>query len=117
MTKKHFLLAALPVVIMAGCASGPKEIEQGLTPPEYFQRAQQAVIERNDYDTALAYYQTVLDQFSNDKQNGVIARYEIAFIYYKQGEFDQAAAGFTEILEIYDDDDTASELPAWPPVL
>lgn len=115
--KRHLLiLALLPIVVIAGCKSGPAEIEKGLTPAEYFQRAQQAVIDRSNYDTALAYYRTVLEQFPNDRQNGVIARYEIAFIHYKQENYDKAREGFEEILSIYQEDKTG-ELPPWPPVL
>lgn len=115
--KRHMLfLLLLPLLGIAGCKSGPREIEAGLTPPEYFQRAQQAVIERSDYDTALAYYNAVLEQFPNDRQNGVIARYEIAFIHYKEGDYDTAREQFENILSIYEEDETG-ELPPWPPVL
>ena len=115
--KRHLLfLLLLPLIAVAGCKSGPSEIEQGLTPAEYFQRAQQAVIERSDYDTALVYYNTVLEKFPNDRQNGVIARYEIAFVHYKQEEYEAALEGFQEILSIYQEDNTA-QLPPWPPVL
>ncbi len=103
-------------MLFAGCKSGPKEIQTDLTPPEYFQRAQQAVIERSDYDTALAYYNIVLEQFSNDRQNGMIAKYEIAFIHYKKEDYELASEGFQEILEAYREENTA-ELPPWPPVL
>ena len=116
-TAAIFLSAVLPVCLITGCKSGPQEIEPGLTPPEYFQRAQQAVIERNDYETALAYYETVLEQFANDRHNGMIARYEIAFIHYKMENYDLAEAGFTEILDVYSTTEFIEDLPPWPPVL
>jgi outer membrane protein assembly factor BamD (BamD/ComL family) len=115
--KRHLVfLFLLPLAAVTGCKSGPREIETNLTPPEYFQRAQQAVIERSDYETALAYYNTVLEQFPNDRQNGVIARYEIAFIHYKQENYEKAREGFEEILSLYNNDQ-AADLPPWPPVL
>lgn len=116
MKKYALFLLIIPLLLTAGCKSGPKDIETDLTPPEYFQRAQQAVIERTDYDTALAYYKLVLEQFPNDRQNGVIAKYEIAFIHYKEGDYDTAREGFEEILSIYEQENTG-RLPPWPPVL
>ena len=117
MKKIFFLLAALPLVMLIGCQTGPREIEPGLTPPEYFQRAQQAVIERSDFETALAYYQTVLDQFANDRHNGMIAKYEIAFIHYKMENYELAAEGFNDIISTYEESEFIEDLPPWPPVL
>ncbi len=109
-------ITIIPLLCILGCKTTPEEVEQGLPPAEYFKRAQSAVIERNDYDKALALYQAVLEQYESDRQNGVIAKYEIAFIYYKQEKYDLAKEKFEEILEIYGEESSA-QLPPWPPVL
>ena len=116
--KKYCILfiTLIPLLFIVGCKSTPPEVEQGLPPAEYFKRAQAAVIERNDYDKALALYQAVLDQYESDRENGIVARYEIAFIYYKQEKYDIAKEKFEEILEIYEEK-SAQRLPPWPPVL
>ena len=46
----------------------PEEIPDNLTPMEYFQRAQDAVASRNDYDTAMVYYKTFKERFPDDLQ-------------------------------------------------
>ncbi len=110
------LITIIPLLWILGCKTTPEEVEQGLPPAEYFKRAQSAVIKRNDYDKALALYQAVLEQYESDRQNGVVAKYEIAFIYYKQEKYKLAKEKFEEILEIYGEE-SSNQLPPWPPVL
>jgi outer membrane protein assembly factor BamD (BamD/ComL family) len=114
--KKLIIPLILPCIFaIAGCQSTPDFIPEDLQPREYFQRAQEAVVERNDYDTALFYYQTFLERYPDDIQRSVEAEYEIAFIRYKQ---DDPAAGqlFEELLARYDAEG-AELLPGWPRVL
>ena len=109
-------LACLIVVSLLGCRSTPPEIPENLDPGEIFQLAQEAVVERNDYRTALHYYETFLERFGEDLKLTVEAEYEIAFIYYKLGDTDLAKEKFSEILDKYGDDD-AQLLPRWPLIL
>jgi len=115
-----FLMLLLCISLVAGlffsCTTVPKEIEEGLKPAEFFQRAQTAVVERNDFKTALQYYRTFLERFPDDIQNGVAAEYEIAFIYYKMKNFDEAKRLFGELVARYEGD-AAMVLPRWPKVL
>jgi hypothetical protein len=41
------------------------------------------------------------------------AKYEIAFIEYKQGNKDKAIAGFREIIERYNEPDASNLSPTW----
>ena len=73
-------------------------------------------MERSDYPTALRYYRTLLERYPEDYQNVPAAEYEIAFIYYKQGNYDAAERRFRELLERYQGDQ-AQLYPEWPRVL
>jgi outer membrane protein assembly factor BamD (BamD/ComL family) len=106
---------ALIALAIAACSSAPETIDQDLPPQEYFQQAQEAV-ERSDYPTALRYYRTFLERYPEDYQNVPAAEYEIAFIYYKQGNYDAAERRFRELLERYQGDQ-AQLYPEWPRVL
>ena len=110
---KVFFFALLIGMVFLGCNSVPSEIPTDIEPKEYFQRAQEAVVDRGDYDTALRYYETFVERHSDDIQLTVEAEYEIAFIHYKLGEFDLAKAEFDALLEKYSTD-TAQLLPRWP---
>ena len=108
-------VAAALLLLFTACQSTPDYIPEDLQPREYFQLAQQAVVERRDYKTALLYYQTFLKRFPDDIQRGVEAEYEIAFIRYKQKD-PSAEQLFKDLLARYDAE--GSELlPGWPKVL
>jgi len=108
------IIAALTIGIIA-CQSVPTEVPE-LEPKEYFQRAQEAVVERGDYNTALFYYQTFLERHSDQLQLSVEAEYEIAFIHYKLGDEALARGEFAALLEKHRGD-VAQVLPRWPMVL
>jgi len=110
------VLAWISLMSIVSCASSPKIIEEDLSPADYFQKAQAAMVERNDYKTALAYYKAFLERYPEDIQNGVAAEYEIAFIYYKMGEMEESKRLFNELLARYEGD-AAMVLPRWPAVL
>ena len=116
----HWVRACYSALIIGavflGCSTVPSEIPTDIEPKEYFQRAQEAVVERGDYDTALRYYETFVERHSNDIQLTVEAEYEIAFIHYKQGEIDLAKTEFEALIEKYSTD-TAQLLPRWPLIL
>ena len=110
-----YLILATTVVLCA-CRSTPDEIPVDLQPREFFQKAQEAVVERNDYDTALFYYQTFLDRYPDDIQRSVEAEYEIAFIHYKQNDMDTAVSLFENLLARYEGEGS-EVLPQWPKTL
>lgn len=111
------LLITLAAVLLAGaCKSGPVPLNEGVTPSEVFQLAQEAAIDKGNYETALYYYRQIDDLFPTDEQSKIIADYEIAFLQYKMGNIEEAIVGFEAILDRYQEED-AGALPAWPPVL
>ena len=122
--KKSPLICVLPVftliiaaILFAGaCKSGPVPLNEEMTPSEVFQLAQEAAIDNRDYETALHYYQQIDALFPADEESKIIADYEIAFLYYKMGNMEEAKAGFEAILDRYQEED-AGTLPPWPPVL
>jgi len=112
------LSALLIMVFISSCISvpAPEDIPEDLSPMEYFQRAQEAVAQRNDYDTAMVYYQTFKERHPEDLQGNVEADYEIAFLHYKKGEYTTAKAMFNEIVARYETEQ-ASQLKEWPLIL
>ena len=112
------LLATLLTFSLGSCISVPtaEEIPESLTPMEYFQKAQEAVASRNDYDTAMVYYRTFKERYPEDLQGNVEADYEIAFLYYKMKNYDQAKKLFNEIIARYQTEE-ANRLREWPLVL
>jgi outer membrane protein assembly factor BamD (BamD/ComL family) len=122
--KKSKTLLVLPLLIflitavfLAGaCKSGPVPLDETMTPAEVFQLAQEAAIDKRDYETALHYYRQIEELFPDDEESKIIADYEIAFLQYKMGEMEAAREGFEAILDRYQEED-AGTLPPWPPVL
>jgi tetratricopeptide (TPR) repeat protein len=112
------------VVIMAlllavsGCRSVPEitEIDPDLSPDELFQMAQKAFADEDNYKAAIVYYQAFLDRFPGNISRGVEAEYEMAFIYYKQGKYEESKARFEALIERYEQEG-AEVLPAWPRIL
>ena len=112
---KKIIILILAILIIVSCTSTPKEVDETLNPAELFQLAQEAS-NNEDYETALKYYEVFIKNYSDDIQRLVEAEYEIAFIAFKQGEFDRAKILFTELLDRYSGEG-ASVLPAWPMIL
>lgn len=110
------LLYLSAICILAGCASTPETIPPDLTPREFFQRAQEAVVEGENYATALLYYETFLERYPGNLQRVVEAEYEIAFIHYKTNELELARTQFQKLLDRYSAEG-AEILPRWPKAL
>ena len=109
-------LLILVLTLAVGCASQPEEISEDLEPIEYFQRAQKIASEDDNYKLAKRYYQTFIQRYPDDIQRIVEAKYEIAFLSYKQGNDELARQQFDELLSYYEDEG-AQVLPRWPQVL
>lgn len=82
---------------------------------EFFQRAQEAA-DQNRWETALMYYEEFLVRFPEDPGAQMEARYEIAFIAYKQQDYLRSQELFESIMEAYTADESGV-LPEWPRVL
>lgn len=112
----RFLLAVgMMLAILAGCASEPEEIPEGLSPAEMFQRAQEAVDE-SKWDVALRYYEEFIVRYPDNRGAIIEAEYEIAFIAYKQERYEEAIDMFEAILADYQADNSGI-LPDWPEIL
>lgn len=109
-------IAAFALFILCGCSSGPPIIPEDLSVLQFFQRAQEET-EDEDWENALYYYETYIDRHPDDLANVMAARYEIAFINYKQEKYQEAVAGFREILAFYEETPPALGFPLWPRVL
>jgi outer membrane protein assembly factor BamD (BamD/ComL family) len=93
---------SLLVILAAGCSSGPANISDTITPAELEQRAQEAS-DRNRYKQSLAYYEIILDRFGDRNDYACAAKYEIAFIHYKQKKYDLSESELRALLVLYDD--------------
>lgn len=113
-------LGLLPMLFLAlafsSCSSTPPVIPEGLTPMQFFQRAQE---ESDNYrwDNALLYYRTFLERYPDDLPNVLAARYEIAFILYKKEQYAESKRLFEELLETYKKLENPLSVPQWPKVL
>ena len=104
MKLKIFASLLFTVILAASCASGPVYISEDLIPMELIQRAQEAS-DRNRYSVSLQFYNAVLERFPNDIDSICAAEYEIAFIHYKQKNYQAAREGLTALLEYYNSPD------------
>ena len=102
--------------LLGACASQPEEIPEELEPIEYFQRAQKIASEDENYALAKRYYKTFIERYPDDIQRIVEAKYEIAYLSYKQGNYDLSRQQFEEMLSYYENEGS-SVLPRWPQVL
>ncbi|MBA7705881.1 Outer membrane protein assembly factor BamD [subsurface metagenome] len=105
----------LALSLLASCSSFSKNFEQGLTPAEFFQRAQEASEKRN-YKLALHYYQAFQAEYPTELDRNLWACYEIAFLYHKMGKEGTALELFEELIEQYASDESAA-YPQGPLIL
>ena len=115
--KKIILFMMLIVLLLTSCHSLKKDLENpDLTPEEFFQKAQEAVIDWNRYKLAIKFYEEFMRRYP-DMQNKIIeAEYEIAFIKFKQHKYDESEELFNRLLEKYNTD-AAVYYPAWPALM
>jgi outer membrane protein assembly factor BamD (BamD/ComL family) len=92
------------------CYTGPIVVPDDLTPAELIQRGQEAS-DKNRFSHSLQYYSSILDRFPFDTDSVMAAEYEIAFIHYKQKNYDLAKTEFNALLDRYNVPDEAL-LPA-----
>jgi len=98
------------------CTSPPPVIPEGLTQMQFFQRAQEES-DNYQWDNALVYYETFLERFPDDTPNVLAARYEIAFIHYKKGQYEESKKLFLDLLETYKKFENPLAVPQWPRIL
>jgi len=105
MKLKHFAafvgLACLAVASLAvSCYTGPIVVPDGLTPAELIQRGQEAS-DKNRYSHSLQYYAAVIERFPFDIDSTLAAEYEIAFIHYKQKNYELSKTELNDLIDRY----------------
>lgn len=115
--KKIILFMILIALLFTSCHSLKKDLENpDLTPEEFFQKAQEAVIDWNRYKLAIQFYEEFMRRYPDMKNRIIEAEYEIAFIKFKQNKLDEAEERFNQILDKYNTDE-AVYYPAWPAIM
>ncbi len=115
---KLFVTSAVAFVLVV-CSSVPEEIEEGLSPLEYFQRAQEAT-DASRYALAIAYYEKFQEQYPvaqhpDELDRNVWAEYEIALLNHKMGKNQIALERFNALLARYEAGEP--DLPEGPRIL
>jgi outer membrane protein assembly factor BamD (BamD/ComL family) len=110
---KLIVIAACVSALLV-CSSVPDDIEEGLTPMEYFQRAQEAS-DSGRYKLSMAYYEKFQEQYPAERDRNLWAEYEIALLYYKMGDNRTALDRFDALLDKYEQGEP--NLPAGPEIL
>jgi outer membrane protein assembly factor BamD (BamD/ComL family) len=95
----YFLLILIVVPLFNTCLS-QVIIDDDLSPAELIQRAQEAT-DRNRYKIAMQYYQALYDRNTDYIDLVITAEYEIAFIYYKQKNYQLAREKFNSLINYY----------------
>jgi tetratricopeptide (TPR) repeat protein len=108
------ILVTASVSALLFCSSVPEEIEDSLTPMEYFQRAQEAS-DSGRYKLSMAYYDKFQEQYPDERDRNLWAEYEIALLYSKMGKNRVALERFDVLLAKYEERDPS--LPAGPKIL
>jgi outer membrane protein assembly factor BamD (BamD/ComL family) len=106
-------MAALASLLSCVTRVPPASADLNLTPAVMFQRAQDAS-GSGDYTRALDYYQLFKEKYPEDRARGAWADYEIAFIYYKMGDYARSLSLFNELLDRYTREES---LPDGPRIL
>ena len=97
-------MSALAAVFLFSACATTVDISEDLSPAELIQRAQEAS-DRNLYNIALQYYEALRDRNYINIDLVITAKYEIAFIHYKQKKYEQAREELYEVLEYYNTPD------------
>jgi len=97
------------------CASQEPVFTEGMTPEDYFQRAQDAA-DKGHYELALKYYFKFKETYPDNLEKNVWASYEIAFIHHKMGNDAKSLELLDEVIALYSQD-RASVLPKTVKVL
>jgi tetratricopeptide (TPR) repeat protein len=97
-----FLTAATALVIVS-CASQEAVFTPGMTPEDFFQRAQDAS-DRGNFPLALKYYYKFKETFPDNLEKNVWASYEIAFLQHKMGNDATALQLLDEVIALYSQD-------------
>jgi len=100
------------VALGLSCATKFPPIPADMGSSELIQKAQERS-DLNDWKGAKYYYNALLERFPNDPALTIEAMYELAFIEYKQGNYEKARAGMQAVLARYAAQDGDSLPQTW----
>ena len=101
--KLQFFFILGGALLAGGCAT-TANLDDNPPPAIMIQRAQEAT-DRGRHNLAMQYYEALLERHPDRMDLVITAKYEIAFINYRQRNLEEARAGFNEILDYFEEPD------------
>ncbi len=101
MNKLFFASVLLCVFFAFVSCNTTKEIPDDLTAPQLLQRGQ-AALDSSDYKTSEKCFLKTIEQYGDDTNTYIEAKYELAHLYIKTRDYRKAYYNLEEILELYD---------------
>lgn len=110
--KRIILLLSISILFLATSCKSTKVVPEGLTASQLLQRGQDFYGSEN-YETAEMYYLAVIEQYGNDLNTYIEAKYELAHLYSKTKDYKKAVAAYNEILDYYNMPESYQLKPAF----
>ena len=104
------IILCLCAIFTVGCETVPTEVKDSISSAELFRLAQDAY-NLNLHNTALFYYDVIIERFRADRYISLSAQYEIAFIHFRLGRLELARAMLEDILTEYQR--SRNNFPQW----
>jgi outer membrane protein assembly factor BamD (BamD/ComL family) len=101
--KTFLMMPALLLLVfasMTSCSSTVDPYKEELSSELYFQKAHEAS-DNGNFPLAIDYYKAFQQKFPDEIKGNLWASFEIAFIYHKQGNNDEAIKLFQALLDKY----------------
>lgn len=112
LTKTALILLLAALLLITSCQSVPKNVSEDLTKEELIQHAQDSY-EDGNRKAAEYYYNLVIERFPDDINSCIEAKFEIAHIFVKEGDYNKARPILEEIIASFDDPAVASSIPEY----
>ena len=110
---KRLLFLFISILLIWSCNTAPKPIPDDISPDNLLQMAQESVVTDKNDEHAIYYYKEFIKRFPDLIQKTIEAEYEIAFITYSRGDYEEAKKLF-EIVKSKYEGENAEVLPEWP---
>lgn len=108
--KKLLSMILISSFLLVSCYTADTKLEEDTPKEIYFKKAQEYMA-YSWYQEAIKTYELFIERFPDDLEGVYTARYEIAFIYYKDRKYTKAQDEFLELLSV------PQGAPEWIPVL
>lgn len=97
-------LRIIPILLGIAACTSTISIPEHVSPAELIQKGQEAS-DRNKYKQSLQYYEAIIERYPSYIDEVCAAEYEIAFIHYKQKQYELAKSEFQALLSRYETPD------------